>query len=208
MKERILQAGVELFWRYGIRSVTMSDVAAELGISKKTIYQHFSDKDAIVQEAVHQQMLCEKQQMEDIEREATDPIDEVLRISDHIRAMFSTMNPALLYDLKKYHPTAWKMFQAHKQDKLLEGISRNMQKGREQGLYRTDLNVEVLAKMRLEQVELGFDPTIFPPDRFNILEVQLQLVHHFLRGILTEKGFQLYYSYIRTNQSSIETNHS
>ena len=208
MKDRILRAGLELFWRYGIRSVTMSDVAHELGISKKTIYQHFADKDAIVQEAVHQQMLCEKQQMEDIELVANDPIDEVIRISEHMRSMFSTLNPALLYDLKKYHPNAWEIFQAHKKEKLLDGISRNIQKGIEQGLYRTDLNVEVLAKMRLEQVELGFDPTIFPPDRFNILEVQLQLVHHFLRGILTEKGFQLYYSYIRTNQSSIETNHS
>jgi hypothetical protein len=60
--------------------------------------------------------------------------------------------------------------------------------------------------MRLEQVELGFDPTIFPPDRFNLLDVQLQFVHHFLRGILTEKGFQRYYSYINTKQPSTESN--
>ena len=184
----------------------MSDVARELGISKKTIYQHFSDKDAIIKEVMQQQLLCEEQDMERIEREATDPIDEVLRISEYIRAMFSTMNPVLLFDLKKYHTAAWKMFQAHKEGKLIEGISRNMQKGMEQGLYRTDINVNVLAKLRLEQVELGFDPTIFPPDRFNLLDVQLQFVHHFLRGILTEKGFQRYYSYINTKQPSTESN--
>lgn len=199
-----MKAAVDLFWRYGVKSVTMDDIAKELGISKKTIYQHFSDKDAIVKEVVQQELQCEQTDMDRLEAEASDPIEEVMRISDYIRASFATMSPVLLNDLKKYHPKAWAIFQKHKHEHIIQGISGNLKRGMAAGLYRDDIDVDVLARMRVEQIEMAFDPAIFPPQKFAIIEVHIQLIHHFLRGILTGKGFDVYNNY--SEKSILESN--
>ena len=200
-----MKTAVDLFWRYGVKSITMDDIAKELGISKKTIYQHFNDKDAIVKEVVEQELACEKIDMDRLEAEAQDPIEEVLRISDYIQASFGTISPVLLHDLKKYHPKAWTLFQKHKHEHIIQGIIENLQRGIEKGYYRASINVNVLARMRVELIEMAFDPAIFPPQKFSMIDVHVQLIHHFLRGILTDKGFTLYNTYI--DKSVIESNH-
>lgn len=205
VKERILKTAVDLFWRYGVKSITMDDIAKELGISKKTIYQHFNDKDAIVKEVVEQELACEKIDIERLEAEANDPIEEVLRTSDYIQASFGTISPVLLHDLKKYHPKAWGLFQKHKHEHIIQGIIDNLRRGIGLGYYRDNINVDVLARMRVEQIEMAFDPAIFPTQKFSIIDVHVQLIHHFLRGILTDKGFTLYNTYI--DKSAIESNH-
>jgi TetR/AcrR family transcriptional regulator, cholesterol catabolism regulator len=205
VRERILKTAVDLFWRYGVKSITMDDIAKELGISKKTIYQHFNDKDAIVKEVVEQELACEKTDIDRLEAESRDPIEEVLRTSDYIQASFGTISPVLLHDLKKYHPKAWNLFQKHKHEHIIQGIIENLQRGIQLGFYRESINVEVLARMRVEQIEMAFDPSIFPPQKFSMIDVHVQLIHHFLRGILTDKGFTLYNTYV--DKSVIEANH-
>lgn len=205
VRERILKTAVDLFWRYGVKSITMDDIAKELGISKKTIYQHFNDKDAIVKEVVEQELACEKIDIERLEAEASDPIEEVLRTSDYIQASFGTISPVLLHDLKKFHPKAWNLFQKHKYEHIIQSIADNLQRGIAMGLYRDTINVDVLARMRVEQIEMAFDPVIFPPQKFSMIDVHIQLIHHFLRGILTDKGFTLYNTYI--DKSILESNH-
>jgi TetR/AcrR family transcriptional regulator, cholesterol catabolism regulator len=206
VKERILKVAIDLFWRYGVRSVTMDDIARELGISKKTIYQHFPDKDAIIVEVVKQELSCEKEEMQRMEGEADNPIDQVLRASKYIRAALTNVNPVLLFDLKKYHPAAWELFETHKQQHIIKSIRNNLEEGIQQGLYRPDLNVDMLARLHIHQIELGFDTSVFPPERYNLVDVQLQFLHHFLRGLLTEKGFALYNQYI--DQPVTEVNNS
>ncbi|WP_373512842.1 TetR/AcrR family transcriptional regulator [Persicitalea sp.] len=206
MKDRILKSAVDLFWRYGVKSVTMDDIAKELGISKKTIYQQFSDKDAIVKEVVEIELNSEQCDIDRLEAEANDPIEEVMRTSDYMRASFATMNPVLLNDLKKYHPKAWASFQKHKHEHIIQSISGNLQRGVAAGLYRNDIDVDVLARMRVEQIEMAFDPAIFPPQKFAMIEVHTQLIHHFLRGILTAQGFEVYNNY--AEKSAQEVNQS
>lgn len=186
---------MDLFWRYGVKSVTMDDIAKELGISKKTIYQHFNDKDAIVKEVVERELDCEQSDMDRLGAEASNPIEEVMRTSDYIRASFATVSPVLLHDLKKYHPKAWALFQKHKHEHIIQSISGNLQRGMADGLYRADIDVDVLARMRVEQIEMAFDPAIFPPQKFAMIEVHTQLIQHFLRGILTDRGFEVYNNY-------------
>jgi TetR/AcrR family transcriptional regulator, cholesterol catabolism regulator len=185
-----------MFWRYGVKSVTMDDIASEIGISKKTIYQHFPDKDAVIEEVIKQELNCEKEDMERMIQEAENPIDEVMRASKYIQATLTQVNPVLLYDLRKYHHKAWELCQFHKQQHIIKSIRNNLEQGIQQGLYRADINVDMLARLHIEQIELGFDTTVFPPDRYNLVDVQVQLLHHFLRGLLTKEGFQIYNQYI------------
>jgi AcrR family transcriptional regulator len=182
----------------------MDDIAREIGISKKTIYQHFPDKDAIIEEVIRQELACEKEDMERMECEATNPIDQVISASRYIRTALTNVNPVLLYDLKKYHHKAWELFQSHKQQHIIKSIRRNLEQGIEQGLYRPDLNVDMLARLHIEQIEMGFDTSVFPPDRYNLVDVQLQFLHHFLRGLLTEKGFQVYNQYVDQTATEVK----
>ena len=98
------------------------------------------------------------------------------------------MNPRLLFELKKFHPQAWGEFEKFKRTALLETIVANMKRGIKEGLYRDDIDVNILAVLRLEEVELAWNPEIYPPTEYNLAQVQLCLLEHFLFGITNIKG--------------------
>ncbi len=204
LRERILKTAEELFAKFGIRSVTMDELASELGISKKTIYQHFKDKDEIVQEVASNRMNCDHSESENIRKISRNPIDEVLKELEMFRNHAASLNPVLIYDLKKYHPNTWQLFQKHKQTVLYGIIRRNLEEGIVQDLYRNDINVEVLSKLRLQEIDIMFDQDVFPYEKFNQFDVQMIFADHFLRGIMTEKGREIYENYIQENLNRIE----
>jgi TetR/AcrR family transcriptional regulator, cholesterol catabolism regulator len=197
VRERILDKSLEMFFRYGIKAVTMDDIARELGISKKTIYLHFADKDAIVNEGVESHFEKECRESEKMQAEASDPIAEVVMGSEMMRQMLTGMNPSMFLDLKRFYPAAWQSFIEFKNGFILDLIRKNLIKGIEAGLYRTELNIEILSRLRNEEVEMGFDPEVFPNNKFNVLETQLSLLDHFLRGIMTSDGLKLYEKYVK-----------
>ena len=157
VRERILKAAEELFMKFGIRSVTMDEIASELGISKKTIYLHFEDKDAIVHEVATARMMCEKDICEEIYEKASNPIDEVCREIEMLKTHAGALNPVVIYDLKKYYPKTWQLFQQHKQTIFLDITRRNLQEGVKQGLYRPEINIEILSRLRMEEIDFAFE---------------------------------------------------
>lgn len=192
VKERIIKSALNLFWRYGIRSVTMDDIARDLGISKRTIYQHYSDKEAILALVIQEEIRTQKCEMEKLEELAENPIEEAMYATVQMQETLADMNPTLLYDLKKYYPNAWELFQNYKQEFIIKNMQENLLKGIAMGLYRPDIDVEVLSLLRVEQIVLAFDPTVYPAKKFKLMHVQTQFLNHFLRGILSEKGFEYY----------------
>ncbi|MCF0056676.1 TetR/AcrR family transcriptional regulator [Dyadobacter sp. CY356] len=195
MKERIIKEAFKLFWRYGIKSVTMDDIAKDLGISKRTIYQHFPDKEAIVILVIEQELESQKCQMDKMDEDQLNPIEQMVLGADYMRVSLAHMNPVVFHDLKKYHPLAWDLFHQYKHEYITKGIRENLVEGVETGLYRKEINVDMLSILRIEQVLMALDPNIYPADKFNMMNVQMEFVHHFLHGILTEKGFEYYTKY-------------
>ena len=116
-------------------------------------------------------------------------------------------NPSLLFDLQKYHPKAWSVWLNHKHKFIRESVIRNLKQGIEEGYYRPELNVDIIAAMRLELVQLPFDGNVFPTSRFKIAEVQMQIFDHFVHGIVTEKGRKLYQKYKETAVKQSDFNH-
>lgn len=202
VRERILDKAQELFFRYGVKSVTMDDIARELGISKKTIYQHFEDKNAMVYAGVEHHFACDRTIAEQMQNEAPDPIAEVVMTSEMMRQTMAGMNPTAIFDIKRYYPQAWDLFSKYKKEFVLEMVKKNLVKGIEMGLYRSTINVEVLSRLRLEQIEMGLDPYLFPLGQFNPLDTQLELLDHFLRGIVTFEGLILYDKYLTKQLST------
>jgi AcrR family transcriptional regulator len=177
----------------------MDDIARNLAISKKTLYLFFDDKHQIVQEACKRDFDAHTQMIHQIAKNSIDAISEILNTMDFLGDMFSKMNPNLIYDLQKYHPVAWNQFNIFREQQLLGAVETNLKKGIKQGLYRADLNIKILAKLRIEEVQLGMNPAIFAPAKFNIQEVQLALLEHFLYGILTLEGRKLLVTYTGLN---------
>lgn len=195
MKDRIKQKADELFRSYGIKSVTMDEIATRLGVSKKTIYQSFADKHALVDEVVedlliHNQKCCNKDRAA-----AKDAIHEVFLAMEMVQEMFENMNPGILYDIERNHPTTFSKFIQHKNKFLLQVIKENIERGKKEELYRADVNTEVIAKIRLETMFLPFNPEIFPKSKFNLVTLEHQLIEHFLFGVATMKGYKLILKY-------------
>ena len=191
IKKNIVQGAQELFWTYGLRSVTMDDIASKLAMSKKTLYQYIQDKAELVYLCAEHQLQDEHCQMEEASKNAENAIDEVLRIMEYNRKFFLNFHPSLILDLQRSYPKAWKMFLRYKEEKIIKNIKINMQRGKEEGLYRNDIDSEVVARMRMAQVESIFNPQIFSPKTYNIGDVQFQMFKHFLYGLVSLKGHQM-----------------
>ncbi|MCW3086303.1 MAG: hypothetical protein JWP12_3669 [Bacteroidetes bacterium] len=194
-KDRILKGAEELFFKYGIKSVTMDDIARHLAISKKTIYQYFEDKNEMVETLMTISLKKDECEFKQIQQESENVIVEVFNMMKHMGMMFSKVNPNIFYDLQKYHPNAWKQFTAFKHDCMAKMVEDSIERGIKEGLVRTDLNGRVLARLRIEEVELGLNSQIFPPDQFKILDVQMAMIDHFLHGICTLKGHRMINKY-------------
>lgn len=196
IKAKIIAGAGELFTRYGVRSISMDDIARQLSISKKTIYQYFKDKDQVVTRAVQAYMELEKTEYDEIFHSSHDAVEELTKICSCMRKDFHEMNPSLLFDLKKFHPAAWEVWLEFKNDHIKNSVVNNLKKGIEEGYFRKDIDPEFLAILRVEQVQLIFNNHIFPTDQFNLKETQIKLFDHYVYGIVTDKGRKLYEQYL------------
>ncbi|WP_461116791.1 TetR/AcrR family transcriptional regulator [Spirosoma jeollabukense] len=196
MKERILEETERLFWKYGVRSVTMEEIAKQLGISKKTIYQHFADKEQILYEVLQDKIGKHQSEMACAVVETTNPVEEIMNVLNMMQKNADQISPNLLIDIKRYYPQAFVLFRKFKEEHIMRSILENIQRGIDQGLYRADINPDILARLRVEQIELAFDNDIFPTDQYTMHDIQYELMHHFIRGMLTDKGFTIYNQYV------------
>lgn len=197
MKERILAEAERLFWKFGVRSVTMEEIAKQLGISKKTIYQHFSEKEQILYQVIQQKTSRNQSEMECMVIDTANPIEEILSVLNMMQKNADQVSPNLLMDIKRYYPQAFSLFHQYKEGQIMRSILENIQKGIAEKLYRADINPAILARLRVEQIELAFNHDLFPSDQYSMQDVQAELMHHFVRGMLTEKGFEVYNQYVK-----------
>lgn len=194
-KDRIIVRASALFLRNGIKSVSMDDIAANLGMSKKTLYKTFTNKDEIVQAVMTNHLDKAQGECAHYASKSADAVREMLDISAWADEQFANVHPSIFYDLKKYHSAAWALFSTHKSSFILDQISRNLRRGIAEGLFRADLDVDVLARLNLAQIELAFDPDLYPPAQFAPTRVNKVFDEHFLLGVATLKGHRLFNKY-------------
>lgn len=198
MRNQILLGATELFGRYGIKSITMDDIARHLAISKKTIYQYFEDKNALVDAGLEVFLVQNNADMIKLKEDSVNSIEELAKTGEHLKNKVCNLNPSLMFDMRKYFPNAWKRFVEFKRTYIESFIADTLQAGIKQGMFRSDINPGILARMRVEQIDMGYNPEIFPQEEYNSTEVQLHIFDHFVYGILTEKGLKEYEKYTKT----------
>ena len=194
-RERIRQKADELFMRYGLRSVSMDDIANALGISKKTIYQYFADKNELVDAVVDVTLDYNKKLCEGYRAGSANAVEEVFRSMEIIEEMFRHMHPSLVFDMQKYHPKAFSKFLKHKNEFLYNIIRKNLERGIREELYRPELDVDIITRFRVESMMILFNPDFFSKQKNNLAEVEQQLIEHFLFGIASLKGHKLVLKY-------------
>ncbi len=199
---RILEHALGLFLRYGAKAVTMDMLASELGISKKTIYQYYPDKDALVLAGCQFHIEHRDCLMHETTSKIEDPLEEFMEVSRQLRQQIQGMNPTLLFDLKRFYPAAWAEVERHKQEDVKGYILSNFERGIAAGYYRPDFDQRVLMTLKMEQYTMALDPTLFPPNHFLVGDVFDALTDHFIRGILTPKGCEWYDKLLQAASSS------
>ena len=200
LKERILIEADELFCKFGVKRITMDDIAKQLGMSKKTIYQHFKDKNELVYVLIQNMLDTQMKVMDAQTALAANAVQEVFFVVTHLQNMLSKMNPMIFYDLQKYHPEVWNLFKKFRYSYMKDCLLKNLKWGVEEGLFRDNLNFEIIATMRIEQCDMVFNQIVFPPGKYMITDVLTEITEHYLYGLCTLKGHKLIDKYKQITQ--------
>jgi AcrR family transcriptional regulator len=201
-EQRIIEGSLELFLQAGIKSVTMDDIAKHLGMSKKTIYQFFKDKNELVTALIKKRLQDDERDMTDMMNQSENVIVKMINMMKCSEEIFSRANPIVIHDLQKYHPEAWKEFQNFKSEVIVRTMEELLTEGIAQGYIRPEIDARVMARLRVAQVEMGFNTAVYPVNEFNVWKVQQQFLEHFNYGICTLKGYKLLDEYKHIQQET------
>jgi TetR/AcrR family transcriptional regulator, cholesterol catabolism regulator len=202
-KERILEKAAELFMRFGIRSITMDEIAAQLGISKKTIYQFFTDKDAMVEAVMDEEMMRNEEEYRNFSQEAENAVHENFIAMDSMLERMKTMNPQVIHDLEKHHPAALKRLKYHKNQFMYNIIKENLERGIREEIFRPDLNIDLITRHRIESSFMPFNQEAFPQNKYPMNQTCQDLAVLFLHSICNTKGKKLIEKYLIERQKTI-----
>lgn len=184
----IIEQSSQIFMRYGIRSVTMDDLARHLGVSKKTFYKYFEDKDALIRAIIFSKTEIDKQLCLISSAQAENAIDEMIRINEFSSALLQNVHSSVFFDLQKYHRDAWQIMENHKNVFVAGQIKNNILRGIDEGYYRDNIQAEIISKAYVKTIDALFDGETFPAPDFNFNEVFNQIVRFQIRGLASEKG--------------------
>jgi len=181
----------ELYMKYGIKSITMDDVAREMGISKKTLYQFVSDKDDLVGKFIDNEIRIRQEEICKCFRIGFNAIEELFEISIFMNKIMRDQNPATEYDLKKYYPHHHQKIVKARREGIYNYILLNLKKGKKEGLYREEMNNEIIARLYLSRSESIHINDLFTIEEFTSIKLFIELLTYHIRGIATDKGIML-----------------
>ncbi|KPL15178.1 MAG: hypothetical protein AMS26_08355 [Bacteroides sp. SM23_62] len=190
--EDILKKVSALYRKYGIKSVTMDDVAHELGMSKKTLYQFVSDKTELVQMVVEHVRQCDFSAMKKKEGTELNAIEEMIEVSQHVNSLMKDHSPTYEYDLKKYYPDIYRNLMSARRKLMYEAMIANIRKGKKEGLYRKELDEKIIAKLHLLRVENIQSSEIFGEEEMHSQNFFREVFVYHIHGLATEKGLRVF----------------
>lgn len=200
IQERIAHTASEMMLSLGIRGVSMDDIAGKLGMSKKTIYQYFADKDSLVASVFTHIIgincdLCGRDK-----KASENAIHEALLNIETISAMFQSINKNVLNDLSKYHPSVFESIQAHKNDYVFNLVKANILRGQQEKLYRENLEIDILARYRIEALFIFFSDSFRKHINASFEVIEREVITHFIYGLVTSLGYEMIEKYKNNNQ--------
>jgi TetR/AcrR family transcriptional regulator, cholesterol catabolism regulator len=185
----IIQKTADIYFRYGIKSVTMDDLSRELGISKKTLYLHFNDKKNVVRKVIHHLIETQKCGISDaLNKPGANAIDKLMMMTHFFAEHLKNSNASLTYDLQKYYPDIWDEVIEFKREEVYRHIIDNIETGIREGLYNDDMNYQIIARAYVSRMEMYQTDLWQPLDKYPLTEVFQTLFIYHIRGIASKKG--------------------
>ncbi len=191
VRARIIEEATRLFFQYGIRSITMDEIAVSLGISKRTVYETFKDKTELIHTCLRDLIRRRDERRQEVISSSANVIDAIFTsMQDGIKAI-NTINPLFFHDLKRYYPVIWKTLYEENKEKHYNLTYTQLRKGVNEGLFRKDIHIGIVSKLFHEQMNLISDESIFPREQYELTDLFKNLMINFVRGISTQKGIDL-----------------
>jgi AcrR family transcriptional regulator len=203
-KHQILTKAESLFMRYGIKSVTMDDLAREMGMSKKTLYQYVSNKADLIENIFQLKIEEEQKMMAQYKAESTDAIDEILKIARHVIRELRQFSPSVMYDLQKYYRPTYRQMEAFHTRHIIKMIRENIERGMKEGVYRSNLSPDILSKLYVAKSSLVADQELFPLQQYNIEQLFKEHIIYHIYGVASPKGLKIFEQYLEDKQGEID----
>lgn len=184
----IIERSSLIYLKYGIKSVTMDDLANQLGISKKTIYKYFEDKNDLINTMILRTLNFEEKMCSKIQGSSENALEALIQISKMVIQRLNNVNPTIFYDLQKHHAEAWQILEKHKWDFVLNAIRNNINRGIQEKIYRDDLNVEVIARLYIATIDTIMNPDIYAWPDFQFHELFKEVMRFQFHGMINENG--------------------
>jgi len=200
--QHIIEAATKLFMQYGIKSVNMDDMARHLGMSKKTIYVHFKDKEDLVKKAVRSFCKQEDAQIQEICTRKLSAVEEMLEISRWVISVLTNVHPSVMYDLEKYYPEVAASLKLSRHELVYRSMHNNVVSGQKQGLYRKDVNADIIVKLYIARMDAVFDQHLFPMKDYKVLDIYLENFKYHIRGIASAKGLEYLEQHMKKTKSN------
>lgn len=199
MKEKIREKATDMFLNLGFKSVTMDDIANAIGISKKTIYSEYSNKTALVEDCVMGKFCSMSDGINEITALQKNPIEELFEIKQYVLSNLKDEKASPQYQLMKYYPKIYGRVKEMHFEMMEHCIVSNIERGMEQGLYRSNLHVEFISRMYFAGFGSIKDQTLFPMERFPAIFLMESYLEYHLRAIVSPKGREILNEIINSN---------
>lgn len=187
-KKEIVETALGMYERYGIRSVTMDDVAAEMSVSKKTLYKYFDNKADLVHHCG--QMLFEKihSSLMEVHKNADSAIDELFAVDEVIWRMMEKHNPGMRFQIQKYYPKTFNHLFEGRHEMIQKLISQNIERGKRDGCFREDADTEVISYLYCSKVESMPEEESELLNHHSMRYISRQALIYHIRGLATPQG--------------------
>jgi AcrR family transcriptional regulator len=190
--QEIIEKARNLSFTYGIKNMSIDDMCNKLGISKKTFYKYFKNKTVLVEKVLEFERERFKSIFVEYDFEGVNAIDILLTVSKEIALRFKDVTPSLTFELKKYYPELYQKHFEARIDFIFEKIKINLTKGINQGIYRDDLSIELIARLYISRLIDIHDPEFFPPEKYSFEIFFDVMFENFIRGIAKPEGIKYY----------------
>jgi AcrR family transcriptional regulator len=204
MRDKIIHKATELFLNFGFKSVTMDDIAQEMGISKKTIYVHFANKTKLVEATTFNLFDSICVGIDDICSTAANPIEELYSIKKYVMLHLKQEKASPQYQLKKYYPQIHERLKNKQFEKMHNSVLESLQHGVKTGVFRDTIDIDFISRMYFTGMTGIKDNMFFPPEQYQMTYLMESYLEYHLRAIVTDKGMTILNNFI--NSSITKTN--
>jgi AcrR family transcriptional regulator len=199
MRKKIISKSEELFLSLGFKSVTMDDIANAMGISKKTIYTHFSNKTALVEVVTFSILDHISEGIDTINAASVNPIEELYDIKMFVMNYFKNERVSPQHQLKKYYPEIFERLKIKQFEKMHSSVENSLKMGMNSGLFRPDIDIDFISRLYFNGMTAIRDISIFPESDFDKNYLFESYLEYHLRAIVTNEGLNLLNNFIKSN---------